>query len=97
MHDENRQGKGVSRRSLLKGAAATSLALTAGCGGSDGGSEPDFRPPATPPPDTPVEGKNSIEIENAETGTQAWRLTNTSTVPGKVNGIITSGRSPRIE
>jgi|TARA_B110000003_G_C16638576_1_gene529304 hypothetical protein len=97
VHDENRQGKGVSRRSLLKGAAATSLALTAGCGGSDGGSEPDFRPPATPPPDTPVEGKNSIEIENAETGTQAWRLTNTSTVPGKVNGIITSGRSPAIE
>ena len=97
MHDENRQGKGVSRRSLLKGAAATSLALTAGCGSSDGGSEPDLPPPATPPPDTPVEGKNSIETENAKPGTQAWRLTNTSTVPGKVNGIVTSGRSPAIE
>ena len=88
MKKSEQQDEGIGRRNLLKSAAVAGLALTAGCGGSGSGSKP--------APDAPI-GENPIMIENAKPGTQAWRLTNTSTVPGKVNGIITSGRSPDIE
>tara|TARA_R110002072_G_scaffold68753_2_gene167052 strand:+ start:331 stop:1950 length:1620 start_codon:yes stop_codon:yes gene_type:complete len=80
--DTNRPG--VSRRNVLKGSAG--LALTAAYGGSVLGQA-----------DEPPAAGNLIEQENAKPGTQDWRLTNTSTVPGLINGVITSGRSPAIE
>ena len=74
----------ISRRNVLKGSAG--LALTALYGGTVSGQDED--PPAS---------GNLIAEENAKPGTQDWRLTNTSTVPGKVNDDITSGRSPAVE
>ena len=74
----------ISRRNILKSGAG--LALTALYGGTVSGQDED--PPAS---------GNLIAEENAKPGTQDWRLTNTSTVPGKVNDDITSGRSPAVE
>ena len=41
--------------------------------------------------------KDLIREENAKKGTRDWRLTNTKTVPGKINKILDNGRSKAIE
>ncbi|MDC0363030.1 hypothetical protein OAN12_08320 [Halioglobus sp.] len=82
--EQDTKNPGVSRRNVLKSGAG--LALTAAYGGSILGQA-----------DEPPAAGNLIEQENAKPGTQDWRLTNTSTVGGLINGVIANGRSPAIE
>ena len=88
--------KSLSRRDLLKSAAATSLALVAGCNGSN---ENSITNGISPNLQLPNNQTNKVIQENNKLGTQDWILTNTSTVPGQLpkNPAITSGRSPAIE
>jgi hypothetical protein len=41
--------------------------------------------------------KDLIREENAKPGTRDWRLSNTKTIPGKINKILDNGRSKAIE
>jgi len=93
MKKNNQFEKVMSRRELLKRAAiaAVGVAVT-GCDSSGGSSNPGSDFSTTMPT-----GENPITIENAKPGTQDWRLTKTSTVPGLANPHRTSGRSPTIE
>jgi len=73
---------GVTRREVLKAAAAAGIAMTTG------------PPRARAMPG----GPNPIELENANPGTQDWLLTNTLTDPTPIGLInLTSGRSQTIE
>ncbi|MBO6659019.1 MAG: twin-arginine translocation signal domain-containing protein [Pseudomonadales bacterium] len=78
---------GLTRRDLLKGGvAAAGLLLTTGCSDSGGGTPGDGTAGANASGGGGgLVGENPITIENAKPGTQDWRLTNTSTVPGLAN------------
>lgn len=71
----------VTRRGVLKGAAATGLALTAG---TRSGS-------------ARASGPNPIQTENARPGTTDWLLTDTLTDGGMITPSLTNGRSTTIE
>ena len=80
----NRPG-GLSRRDLLKNAAAAGLGLSAGVQDTPQAA-------ATMPTDD-----NLIKRENAKTGTRDWLLTKTLTDSKKGRSNIASGRCPSIE
>ncbi|MDG1895231.1 MAG: twin-arginine translocation signal domain-containing protein [Fuerstiella sp.] len=85
MNQPEEQNSDLSRRDLLKGAAAGGLALTAGVQGT---------PQAAAAAST---DENRIRKENARLGTREWLLTKTQTVPGKINSNLLNGRSQVIE
>mgnify|MGYP005646879055 CR=1 FL=1 len=76
MNQPEEQNSDLSRRDLLKGAAAGGLALTAGAQATAAAST----------------DENRILKENAKPGTRDWLLTKTQTVPGKINKILLNGR-----
>ena len=71
----------ITRRGVLKGAAAIGLSLKAGIGSGK----------------VKASGLNPIQIENAKPGTTDWLLTNTLTDPEIAFENLTSGRSSTIE
>ena len=73
---------GISRRELLKTAAATGIVLTAGTQHATAAAA--------------IKNK-AIQIENAKPGTKDWMLSKTRTLPGKINKILLNGRCPWIE
>ena len=87
MNESNDHSDGLSRRDLIKGAAAAGLGASGFANLAAHGSEVA----------QDSASRNLIQRENARPGTRDWLLTRTHTVPGKVNGILPSGRSPAIE
>ena len=86
MNESNDHSEGLSRRDLIKGAAAVGAGFATGAVSPMHAAE-----------ESPSVARDLIKRENAKPGTRDWLLTKTRTVPGKVNGILTSGRSPSIE
>ena len=75
-----------SRRDAIKTTAAASLGMASGAFAVPRGKRnPNFS------------GKDFIREENSKKGTRDWRLSNTKTVPGKINKILDNGRSKAIE
>ena len=85
MKKNDEKNSNLSRRDLLKSAAAGGLAFTAGVHVTPHAAA------AAPTEDNP------IRKENAKPGTRDWLLTKTRTLPGKINKILPDGRSPWIE
>ena len=86
MNDYKNQDSGLSRRDLMKSAAAGGLAFTAaGFQHAQGAAA------------APAAKNNAIQLENAKPGTRDWQLTKTRQLPGKINPALTDGRSPWIE
>ena len=84
MNESENQNSGISRRDLLKGAAAAGMAFTVGA------QFPNLKASAAP-------GNNKITEENAKPGTRDWQLTKTRQLPGNINPHLKNGRCPWIE
>ena len=75
-----------SRRYAIKTTAAASLGVASGAFAIPRGKR-----------NLNIFGKDFIREENSKKGTRDWRLSNTKTVPGKINKILDNGRSKAIE
>jgi hypothetical protein len=75
-----------SRRVAIKTTAAASLGVASGAFAIPSGKR-----------NLNISGKDFIREENSKKGTRDWRLSNTKTVPGKINKILDNGRSKAIE
>jgi hypothetical protein len=84
MNESNESKRGVYRRDVLKGATAAGLGMAAGGLPSTSSAQADPK-------------RDLIRRENAKPGTRDWLLTNTRTLPGKINKILDNGRCPWIE
>ena len=76
----------LSRRVAIKTTAAASLGVASGAFAVPRGKR-----------NLNISGKDFIREENSKKGTRDWRLSNTKTVPGKINKILDNGRSKAIE
>jgi hypothetical protein len=76
----------LSRRDAIKTTAAASIGLSCGAFAIPSGKR-----------NLNISGKDFIREENSKKGTRDWRLSNTKTVPGKINKILDNGRSKAIE
>lgn len=89
MKERKETERQVRRRDVLKGTAAAGLSIATGVNllpnavGASSASKP--------------VSENLIQQENAKPGTRDWLLTNTRTLPGKINKILPDGRCPWIE
>ena len=75
-----------SRRDAIKTTAAASLGVASGAFAIPRGKR-----------NLNIFGKDFIREENSKKGTLDWRLSNTKTVPVKINKILDNGRSKAIE
>ena len=75
----------VGRRVMIKGAATAGLISATGVS------------PLLHAAETGLVRPDLVRRENAKPGTRDWMLTQTSTVPGKINRILDNGRSQVIE
>jgi hypothetical protein len=75
-----------SRRDAIKTTAAASIGVASGAFAIPSGKR-----------NLNISGKDFIREENSKKGTRDWRLSNTKTVPGKINRILDNGRSKAIE
>ena len=85
MTDKSSNQPKVDRRDAIKGAAATGLVAATEAHRFVHSAE------------NHTAGRDVIQRENAETGTRDWMLTNTRTLPGKINKHLTNGRCKEIE
>ena len=86
MNKSNDHSEGLSRRDLIKGAAAVGAGFATGAVSPMHAAE-----------ESPSVARDLIKRENAKPGTRDWLLTKTHTVPGKINSILLNGRSQVIE
>ena len=89
MNESNDHSERLSRRDLIKGAAAAALGFAA--------STHRRAQAAEDSPTLDSASRDLIQRENAKPGTRDWLLTKTRTDPKKVTPFLTSGRSPSIE